>query len=502
MVEIFPIKHLREEDGQIFGSLNVSLAKIMRRGVNVPNGIVVTAPAIKLQTTLSHFDLGHKEIFEQSLQLVSREINRIPIPKALADALKGKKYFFVDGKSLKTIDGIWVALLTFWMEEIKQKLWMQGFSPDLTKGLDSVAIFFIEDIRASGSAILDEFEKEVKIIINFGTILPETGKEIETLVNKANKILLIPHSFSWIAEKKNGKVSLVGIAPHVAKVEPEIIKKENYQIVNLPSQEPRKTATKIFADFSEGTLVAEHSGGVYISMEKIINLENKFDSFENLILRITEAAKLFRESLILLKLPDIPETLGGVRGSLRLIHQKSLLDDICKIIIGLRNKQGLTNINLAIPYLRAPFELEQIKRELVSRKITRKPSLQFWLEVCLPENILNIEDYLEIGLDGVVLNLDELMSALCGFDYKKEELAFYKKEVKSLIKFLSEGLKTLHKSKIPVLAYGSLILDTALLEFLVENGIYGVVAERYEVNSINDLLYQVEKKLVLKGVNN
>ena len=56
MVELLPIKFLREEDSLIFGRLNVSLAKLARLNLPVANGAVITPPNLILKTTLEHFN--------------------------------------------------------------------------------------------------------------------------------------------------------------------------------------------------------------------------------------------------------------------------------------------------------------------------------------------------------------------------------------------------------------------------------------------------------------
>ena len=124
--------------------------------------------------------------------------------------------------------------------------------------------------------------------------------------------------------------------------------------------------------------------------------------------------------------------------------------------------------------------------------------MQLWLEIAVPENIVNLEDYLVAGLDGIVLNLDELISHLNGFDASHEELLFYKNEAKALMSFLEDGLKLLHKSKIPFIAYGTLSLYPQVLEFLTEKGVFGIVVERYEVSSAHELLHQTERRLILR----
>jgi len=83
MIEALPIRSLTEEDAPIFGSLNVSLGKLLRSGLLVSPGIVVTAPNLKLKTILEHYNFGTKEVFTQSITLIQKEINKIPIPQVL-----------------------------------------------------------------------------------------------------------------------------------------------------------------------------------------------------------------------------------------------------------------------------------------------------------------------------------------------------------------------------------------------------------------------------------
>jgi len=501
MIEILPLKLLREEDAAIFGSLNVSLARLLRAGF-VPHGVVVAPPILKLQTSLSKYDLGHKELFEQSLILAKKEIAQIPVPEELEKELKKASEFLVNGKKAKSIKEVWLHLLSEWMEEIKQRLWKSGFSPDLTKELESIAVFFVSIIDSSGSAFFDEYEKEIKIEIEHGKLSIEQCKELGNLIKKANKFLIIPHGYKWIYEKNKSSLEakIVGISPHVIQEPPIVAKKENFEFVNLPVKERRKTVTKVFCDFSAGSIIPEELDGAFIASEKVLDLNNK-ETFEDLSIRIMEVARSFAEVPLLVKLPDIPEKIAGVRGSLRLLHQANLFKTICQSITDIRNKKAITNVNIVIPFVRAPFEFMNMKRELATHKITRKHSLQLWLEIAVAENLLNIEDYIEAGIDGVVLNLDELMSSINGFDYRDEEMSVYKKEVKGLLKFLDAGMRILHSKKIPVLVYGNLISDTGLLESLIENGLFGVIIERYELDSINDLLYQIERKIVLKRTN-
>ena len=262
---------------------------------------------------------------------------------------------------------------------------------------------------------------------------------------------------------------------------------------SLITQNDRKqSAVKVFSDQPMADC-----DGIYIASEKIFDLNEPRDSLEDLILRIVEATSAFPDVPVLVKLADKSEGMGKVRGTLRLLHQKSLLDPLIDAISFVRYKKNLNNVHIVVPFLRGVNELLQIKRELAVKKLMRKNSLQIWMEVAIPENMINLEEYLLAGLDGIVLNMDELIAHFSGFDHQEAELMFYKRQVKGLLQFLEDGLKLLHKSKKPFLASGSIILDPPVLEYLVEKGVYGVVLESFEASGAKDLLNQVEKKHIL-----
>lgn len=507
MIEILPIKLLSEEDSPIFGGLNVSLGKLSRLGFPVPVGLVVTAPEFKLKTALEHFDFGTKEIFEQSLTLVKKEVTSLPIPEILQKETQKHKSFLVTGHIVRSKKDLWQTLLNTWLEEIKSRLWKDGFYPGISQNLEPQIIIFIKKVESAGGAYFDPLQDDVVINIKSGKLHPNDQKKIVEIVKEANKKLFIPHEYEWILD--NG-LKLIGLKPYTPN---PIMSSEVLSRSSFVKTDPIKTqsAVKIFLDLSKSMIVEENVDGIYIASEKIFDLNKPTESFENLVFKLVESALAFPQNPVFLKLADMSEGMGKVRGTLRLLHQKNLFDPITDALDFARHKKGLSNVHIVIPFIRGVSELLQIKRELAVKKLMRKNSLQIWMEVCTPENIINLEDYLIAGIDGVVLNLDELISYLNGFDVTQEEMTFYnnalvvssfayKKEVAGLLKFLEDALKLLHKSKVKFIATGSLCIYPQVLEFLVEKGVYGIVVEKYEAHSAKDLLYQTERRMILRKV--
>src|SRR3990167_3207703 len=508
MVEILPIKVLTDEDAPIFGRLNVSLGKLERTGLPVGSGVVITAPNLHLKTVLEHFDFGHKEVFEQSLALVKKEINSTPIPEILGKELGKHRSYFLDGQIIKNAKNLWLALLNIWLEEIKTRLWKEGFQKGITEGLRPQTVFFIKKVESSGLVYFDPLSDDSIINVGLGKPHANDLRKIHDLVLEANKKLFIPHEYDWIVDRG---VKLTGIKPYTLPVIPAnagiYTNKQSFstnkwipfrRTSDQVRDDIKKSTVKIFLDLSNGLVVDKEADGVFIASEKIFDLNKPRDSFENLVFKLVESSLSFPHSPILLKLADISEGMGKVRGSLRLLHQKSLFDPMIQALDFVRHKKGLLNIHIVVPFVRGVNEFLQIKRELAVNKLNRKNSLQLWMEIATPENIVNLEDYLVVGLDGIILNLDELVGNFGGFDVSEQELTLYKNEVDGLLKFLEDALKLLHKSKIPFIAYGSLTLNPKVLDFLIEKGVLGMVVERFEVPSIHDLLRQVEKRMILR----
>lgn len=494
MIEVLPIRVLMDEDSQFFGSLNVTLAKLLRADIPVAPGICVTAPNLKLRTTLEQYDFGSKEVFEQSLTLVRREIYAVPIPQLLTKELGKHQKFLLNDNLIKSTKSLWLSLLNIWLDQIKSRLWREGFYHGITENLDPQVVIFVKKMESFGGGYFDGLQDDTVINVKYGKIHPNDLKKLDQLIREANKKLFIPHEFEWVVD---GRVKIVGVKPYTPiNTIPDVSIQHTPGVGKGKKEEDRtKSAVKVFLDLSTGLVVEKEVDGVYIASEKIFDLNKPRDSFEDLVFRLVESATIFPSSPILFKLADKSEGMGQVRGTLRLIHQKSLFDPLINALDFIRHKRKLINVHIVVPFVRGVNEFLQIKRDLAVRKFMRKTSLQLWLEVAVPENIVNLEDYLIAGLDGVVLNLDELISHLNGFDPEHEELTFYKNEVNGLLKFIEDGLKLLHKSSIPFIAYGSLSLYPKVLEFLVEKGVFGIVVERYEVYSTADLLHQTEKRM-------
>lgn len=462
-MDLLPISKIRDEDVPIFGANIINLARLSRAGLPVAEGVAVAAPEFKFRTILKHFNLKDREIFESSLTIIIQEVMKIPCPMELDQS-------------------IWKSLLEFWLSEIKTRIWREGLG-DQTWNLTSQCVFFTKKINGSGRALAQNVEMES------GKISQSLENQIKQAVKKADQLLFLPQVYQFIIEKN--KFYLIKLTPHT----PDPIKKEDDWLMD-PVEKPKlKSSVRVFLDLSEGFELVENINGILIRAEELSGL-SEIDKFEQLVFRLVEAGSTGPELQVIMKLSDLVESRDGVRGSLRLLHQKSLLKGEVEAFLFARRKKNLLNLSLAIPFTRSVNEFLEIKRELASLGVSRKGSLKLWLELCVPENILNLDEYVESGLDGVIINLDELSSFLGGFDHQTPESIFYKKQIKALIKLLEDGLKLLNKSKVPFLVSGELSLHDEVLHFLIDKGVYGIIANQTLANSLDQHLRFMETRVV------
>lgn len=486
MINLLPLRHLTEADQPLFGANLFNLAQLARSGLPVLPGIALTPPKIVLNVVLKHFQQTSKEVFEERLAIAQKELIKIPVQEELAKELSKHHQYFLPslGKSYSKKEQLWQALLQRWVEEISGHIWEQGLGVGVVSKLSPQVIFFVHDDFSQIRSYWNPETKEAVVEARSSLPAPLLQK-IEQLVSEANKKLFLPQVYKLVILE--GRVYIAGLSPFT-QVRTEAGQEE---LVLTPSKQRvlHKSAVKVFLDLSLGLTLGENLDGIFLEGERI-------EGFDQLVFRLVEGALSMPHKPVIYKLPDIVDR-EKIRGALRLINQQSLLKQSASTFIFARNKKTLLNLELAIPFTRSKEELLQLKRELAALGINRKGSLKFWQEMAVPENFINLEEYLEVGIDGVILNLDELQKFLGGYEVAEGE--FYKKQIQTLIKFLTPAFKLLHKNRVPVLAKGELLNVSEMLDFLMESGAWGVVVNTpLEADSLPQHLGWLEKRIVEK----
>ena len=198
--------------------------------------------------------------------------------------------------------------------------------------------------------------------------------------------------------------------------------------------------------------------------------------------------------------PEEENPLLGYRGALRYITDEAVFEMELAAIKEVRNKEGLKNLWLMIPFVRTPEELKQVKKIVTANGLSRSASFQLWLMVEIPSNVILLEEFLKVGIDGVSIGSNDLTMLILGVDRDNAALAELFNEQDPAVSWaLEKVIKICHKKGVTVSICGqapSVYPD--LVEKLVQWGITSLSVNPDAIERTRSLVYEVEKKLVKK----
>ncbi|MGA2910710.1 MAG: phosphoenolpyruvate synthase [Candidatus Microgenomates bacterium] len=119
--------------------------------------------------------------------------------------------------------------------------------------------------------------------------------------------------------------------------------------------------------------------------------------------------------------PVEPNPMLGFRGAFRYIASPEVFNLELQAIKTVREKYD--NLHLMIPFVRSPEELAKVRRMVASEGLFEKSSFKFWMMVEIPVNVIQIEDFIKVGIDGVSIGSNDLTMLMEGTDRDNSEVA-------------------------------------------------------------------------------
>ncbi|PIU33136.1 phosphoenolpyruvate synthase [Candidatus Shapirobacteria bacterium CG07_land_8_20_14_0_80_39_12] len=194
--------------------------------------------------------------------------------------------------------------------------------------------------------------------------------------------------------------------------------------------------------------------------------------------------------------PEEENPFIGFRGAFRYLRDPDVFEMELKAIKKVRSK--FNNLGLMVPFVRTPQEFQEIKKIIVANGLIRSSSFKLWLMVEIPANVILLEDFLEIGIDGVSLGSNDLTMLTLGVDRDNAELAqIFNENNPAVFWAIEKTIKTCQKYKITSSICGqapSIYPD--LVEKLVEWGITSISVNPDAIERTRELIAEAEKKKV------
>ncbi|MGI5827892.1 MAG: phosphoenolpyruvate synthase [Patescibacteria group bacterium] len=186
----------------------------------------------------------------------------------------------------------------------------------------------------------------------------------------------------------------------------------------------------------------------------------------------------------------------GYRGCDRYIQDGETFELELEAIKMVRNKYAWKNLHVMVPFVRTVSELRQIKQMINDSGLRRGPNFKLFMMAEIPNNVLHLEDFIEVGIDGISIGSNDLTMLIMGVDRDNEQVAhIFDIHDEGPLMALEKICKTAKKYKIACSICGqapSIYPD--ITEKLVEWGATSVSVSPDMIDKTRVIVYESEQK--------
>ncbi len=119
--------------------------------------------------------------------------------------------------------------------------------------------------------------------------------------------------------------------------------------------------------------------------------------------------------------PNEENPMIGFRGASRYIHEPDVFKlelDAIKLV-----RAEYTNLYVMVPFVRTPNELRKVKSLMAEQGLVRGEDFKLWMMVEVPSNVLILDRFIDVGIDGISIGSNDLTQLVLGVDRDSEKLA-------------------------------------------------------------------------------
>jgi len=198
--------------------------------------------------------------------------------------------------------------------------------------------------------------------------------------------------------------------------------------------------------------------------------------------------------------PEESNPMIGYRGAFRYLKEPDLfaleLEAIKKV------RQTMENLWLMIPFVRTLEEFRQVKELIAKSGLERGPDFKLWMMVEIPSNVILIDKFLALGVDGVSIGSNDLTQLTLGIDRDNEHMAEeFDERDESVQVSISHVIRHCRRRHISCSICGQAATTyPEIAELMVREGATSVSVSPDSVVKTRKLVASVEKKILLAKV--
>lgn len=198
--------------------------------------------------------------------------------------------------------------------------------------------------------------------------------------------------------------------------------------------------------------------------------------------------------------PEEPNPMLGFRGAARYIADPEVFSMELEAIKKVRNKMNLKNLHLMIPFVRTPKELAGVKDIMTKNGLIRSSTFKLYLMVEIPTNVIQLDAFIDVGIDGISIGSNDLTMLMLGTDRDNSEVAhdFFEMDP-AVLWALEKAVKTAVSRGITASICGQAPSDyPEMVEKLVSWGITSISVLPDAVYRVRQTAFDSEKKILSK----
>ena len=198
--------------------------------------------------------------------------------------------------------------------------------------------------------------------------------------------------------------------------------------------------------------------------------------------------------------PDENNPMIGYRGASRYIKEPDLFKLELEAIKQVR--KTTKNLWLMIPFVRTIAEIEKVKAIVEESGLKRGPDFKFWMMVEVPSNVLLINKFLDVGIDGVSIGSNDLTQLTLGIDRDNASMADeFDERDEAVSMSLAHVIKACRARHVTCSICGQAPTTyPEVTELMVREGATSVSVSPDSVIKTRRLVASVEKKIMLSKI--
>lgn len=192
----------------------------------------------------------------------------------------------------------------------------------------------------------------------------------------------------------------------------------------------------------------------------------------------------------------------GYRGASRYIAEPEMFALELEAIKKVRNEFDLKNLWIMIPFVRTVEEMRQCMKMVTDSGLKQGPDFKIWMMCEIPSNVILLERFLDLGIDGISIGSNDLTQLTLGVDRDNQTLAklFDERDeaVELSIQFV---IKTCRKRNVTCSICGQApSVYPEITEMMVKAGTTSVSVTPDMIIPSRKVIASVEKRLMLKNI--